>query len=1780
MLAASHIGDSPARPASVYDSSSFPAGPSSSHAHSAAGGVGAVIPPRISSNMHTASGTSAGAGLTPHSYISSSASSTASRSPLKMTSPLPSPSYFHRSSPSIQLSQAQPHQHQQQMSASAVQLASPPTQRPERLPHRTGSISGLRFMSITKAPRALKRLASAGGGTFKDAQPSRSPDSYDEELENFSVGHGSMVSTSQQSHTSRYQAYPSAHHDSRWEAGASEDQRQPHKGKGFGKVFRFGSGSAAKAHQRDGSITTSEETFEQYQARLKAASSQEQLALLAQGPGHSTSTGLIRKASLTLRKRTPSLSSFAFPGNQTAPSTPAAMQFKSASSDTGHSTSSHHTISGPATSPHGDADLRGRAQGEPKRHYPPPSASTGAAAASYGLPRSATGIGSIRRKPVPNKNLSVDSSMLLQPSSFSSPSRVRSQQASPAIGNLASATTPSAEQEARIQSHDLQLRDYDPPHPDAVAAQLSPGSSKAPSPVPGGHSIETEEMGSPGSKTMSRIRKLSLRRKKGPKLSTADASIPLPNMDNSSPTAVTSPADARSPIHILSPGANSEVASPIAYLSPSKESDALSPTSPQAVQSPTASIRAAAPSANDSPTVQAGFPGLTRVTSFRKRTRETSSPEVSVPSPWQPTSPQHAAQAEAAIASASAHGPSAAAAATAAGSSGKVPGLKRSGSVGGSFLSRSNSFLSKASSSTFGSARRGRGGQNGSMASLNISGPVHLDSDGADGAMGKLGGGATVISGGPAEAFAMLAARSANPGASYVGGAFGSQPLSPASPSTTATMGSPAPFSVLSRHGPSTNSESLSANPESMTESAGSMAAPASPNGHSAGTLGGTKSLSLPRKSLSSVRSPTPSAAPASGPSDVILPSEQMKSGTVDSVRPASPQTKQSMKAELAQQLDQVLQHPEAPTRRLAHNHSRTLTPHSLSVHGGILPADLIGEVLAQGGNPANLAGGKGKVVGRASLDGVMAGTTGDDAPIVTIGPLTNSSGGTTSPGRKTSTDTESSAGRAQNAQEPALYGLGFKTGVDEEQVRDSAYEPRSGPPKDVPSSPYSQQTSPSSTADLSPGDSDPAGGTRGSRQSQGSRRDHTRTRTLSLASLLGLGLPPASSSASATTSGAANTPHFSNVGSPTVASQGHLEGQLSSRKSSGPDAAGVASPASGAGTGSSSLSPAAIARPMFAGLDADSSRPISFATSGGHEALNGHGHAPSQSSHQNRFWYGQQGRRGSIGASQALGTSSPAQVGAEADEVVTAGMHTREDDTVADLPRTQTQTQNSGLASARQSMQSQGGVSSAHGHSRRGSNTYASSEAPSLETDGDAASVMNAQLVMASRVEVRRADIGKGRNENRTGAAGDDSAQHLGVARAGEDRPISLDDRQREFLVEHTQREAARDAGKVMDGQTLRPLVVDDAPHRYSHQAVMMSYEDDVRHSGGSAQQHDDASAVQARPMPPQDGDGDDADPGPTPTTPTGAESTRSSSGSRRRTRKASYATAEAAIAARKQEQAEREMRQRAREAKRQADRQARYVHKKKTDPLLAARLALYGLQPPDTELTPDDAAAAQTHAHDDYDADVAGPAGDLSGSMDGNATGDTAQMASVDRAFAVPQLAVSSDDDVRGAFDARPLIPASELASMDDPDVPLESTGRGDAASMMVKGELESADMPHQVRVSIADPDGFLMSGDSAGDRLAPGGGGGGVEGGEQSYDSMDRPEFGMQSAASDWHSAHSHHPQHHHHHHQAHAQHLRQLQQQAQLLPVPSSLEANRLSTASSQFPDFVTTVSHQN
>ncbi len=74
--------------------------------------------------------------------------------------------------------------------------------------------------------------------------------------------------------------------------------------------------------------------------------------------------------------------------------------------------------------------------------------------------------------------------------------------------------------------------------------------------------------------------------------------------------------------------------------------------------------------------------------------------------------------------------------------------------------------------------------------------------------------------------------------------------------------------------------------------------------------------------------------------------------------------------------------------------------------------------------------------------------------------------------------------------------------------------------------------------------------------------------------------------------------------------------------------------------------------------------------------------------------------------------------------------------------------------------------------------------------------------------------------------------------------------------------------------------------------------------------------------------------------------------SGEKKRTKQRSYATSEEAARARQQELVEREQRQADKEARRQAHLQQKYAKKKQSDPLLAARLALAGLQP--TEAVP----------------------------------------------------------------------------------------------------------------------------------------------------------------------------------------------------------------------------------
>ncbi|SPO22992.1 uncharacterized protein UTRI_01670 [Ustilago trichophora] len=66
------------------------------------------------------------------------------------------------------------------------------------------------------------------------------------------------------------------------------------------------------------------------------------------------------------------------------------------------------------------------------------------------------------------------------------------------------------------------------------------------------------------------------------------------------------------------------------------------------------------------------------------------------------------------------------------------------------------------------------------------------------------------------------------------------------------------------------------------------------------------------------------------------------------------------------------------------------------------------------------------------------------------------------------------------------------------------------------------------------------------------------------------------------------------------------------------------------------------------------------------------------------------------------------------------------------------------------------------------------------------------------------------------------------------------------------------------------------------------------------------------------------------------------------------SFATSEEAARAKQQEWVEREKRHAEKEAKRQAHLQEKYAKKKQSDPLLAARLALAGLQPPAAETMP----------------------------------------------------------------------------------------------------------------------------------------------------------------------------------------------------------------------------------
>ena len=77
-------------------------------------------------------------------------------------------------------------------------------------------------------------------------------------------------------------------------------------------------------------------------------------------------------------------------------------------------------------------------------------------------------------------------------------------------------------------------------------------------------------------------------------------------------------------------------------------------------------------------------------------------------------------------------------------------------------------------------------------------------------------------------------------------------------------------------------------------------------------------------------------------------------------------------------------------------------------------------------------------------------------------------------------------------------------------------------------------------------------------------------------------------------------------------------------------------------------------------------------------------------------------------------------------------------------------------------------------------------------------------------------------------------------------------------------------------------------------------------------------------------------------------------------------YATSEEAALAKQRENAEREGRQKEKERKRQLEQQRKYAMKKKSDPLLAARLALVGLEH-ESEPLPGQEAASQTRTVDD---------------------------------------------------------------------------------------------------------------------------------------------------------------------------------------------------------------------
>ncbi|CAD6981214.1 unnamed protein product [Tilletia controversa] len=495
-------------------------------------------------------------------------------------------------------------------------------------------------------------------------------------------------------------------------------------------------------------------------------------------------------------------------------------------------------------------------------------------------------------------------------------------------------------------------------------------------------------------------------------------------------------------------------------------------------------------------------------------------------------------------------------------------------------------------------------------------------------------------------------------------------------------------------------------------------------------------------------------------------------------------------------------------------------------------------------------------------------------------------------------------------------------------------------------------------------------------------------------------------------------------------------------------------------------------------------SRTISYATSG-HEASMGHHSHPHVSSppfplpQSNRAW-GESGggaRRGSIGASQPA--RSPAMTDGDAFE------RSAEDDVVAELPPT---TSHMGTASARGSVQSQGaGAGAGAGPSRHGSGIYTPSE---VDTDAD--SLMDAEVVMASRIELQRGGLGSGRNEGHPASLSSSAHLDVGHPHDASERPVSMDARQRKMLEQEMEREASRESAKLVGGgQTLRPLVVEDGHLRYSRQAEIVSGSD-IERSDASGFHGDEPVPVEARhgsdadlPQSSLPNAENDATAERSPSMQTGAESTIRSTSARRRARKLSYATAEEAIAARRQEQAEREERMRAREAKRQADRQARYANKKKTDPLLAARLALFGLQAPEAG----SGGSEQQHQR--------------TGSSERSGTPRSVELARAEYQGAEH----SSSGGGEG-----PLLRFSDLVDMDDDqlDVPCESTGRDDTRSMLVQQGPHILDQ----RVSMPGPD------------VWPGMGGGATYGDSQEDVNGPLTDFGGISVQTDWHSAQSHH------------------------------------------------------